>query len=353
MAPAFQTTPFVGQNADERLEIFVVGTDQALYDKWQTTVNGGWSDGWANFGGSWLGKPAVGQNADGRLEIFVVGTDHALYDRWQTAPNNGWFGGWADISPPPMDLVWDSADDNGLPLNPRWRYQMITGSVPEPPTLCSSLAACTSQQTSTDSASICRLNPDGYWQVPGHWNWFPVTLEGSISWHSHSSWDDDYKFEFHPPDNAGFTVSAASKGYMELEFDSDETIDHFSTPWWESFHNAVDNSAGAAATLQEIRSGGLFATEEIVRLLEQEVEYVYQMIEGRFAIVTGLFGLDCAHSDTDSSTELHPVYAMTILVNDNPADQLWAIFARNWGDEGFCSTSQHYLDLLNLTEERL
>jgi hypothetical protein len=397
MAPAFQTTPFVGRDADGRLEIFGVGTDQALYDKWQTTVNGGWSDGWANFGGAFLGDPAVGQNADGRLEIFGVGSDHALYTKeqgtghvlgsshailqpdsvphgiieqpppgwpvggWgnlggsfvgkpavvqradgrlqifvvgadnalytkmQTAPNNIWFGGWADISLLPMDLLWDSSDDNGLPLNPRWRYQLVTGLDPNPPTLCfsvsedSPLDPCTSQQTTVDSTFLCRHFSD-HWRIPGHWNWFPVTLEGPISWHSHSApgTDDDYNIKFFPQDNAGFTASTASQGFIELEFDSDETIDHFSTPWWQSFHDAVDNSDEAASQVLKDRS---------------------------FAIVTGLFGLDCAHSVTDSNTELHPVYAMAIMVDDNPADQLWAIFVRNWGDEGFCSTKPHPLDL--------
>ena len=32
------------------------------------------------------------RNADGRLEIFGVGTDNALWHIWQTAPNNGWSG---------------------------------------------------------------------------------------------------------------------------------------------------------------------------------------------------------------------------------------------------------------------
>ena len=28
---------------------------------------------------------------------------------------------------------------------------------------------------------------------------------------------------------------------MKLEFSSDETIDHFKTPWWDKFHDAVDS----------------------------------------------------------------------------------------------------------------
>ena len=40
--------------------------------------------------------PVVGNNADGRLEVFVRGTDGALWHIWQTAPNNGW-SGWASL----------------------------------------------------------------------------------------------------------------------------------------------------------------------------------------------------------------------------------------------------------------
>jgi hypothetical protein len=37
---------------------------------------------------------------------------------------------------------------------------------------------------------------------------------------------------------------------------------------------------------------------------------------------------------------------MAIKVNDSQADEEWAIFARRFGDEGFCSDEQHYLDEL-------
>jgi hypothetical protein len=83
----------VGQNADGRLEAFVVGTDRALWHNWQTAPNGTWS-GWASEGGVLTSNIAVGQNADGRLEVFVVGTDRALWHKWQTAPNGTW-SGWA------------------------------------------------------------------------------------------------------------------------------------------------------------------------------------------------------------------------------------------------------------------
>ena len=60
------------------------------------------------------------------------------------------------------------------------------------------------------------------------------------------------------------------------------------------------------------------------------------MVDGHDTVVTGLIGLDTAHTIT---TESHPVYAMAIN-EDNPtirqynaSDEAWAIFLRNWGNE--------------------
>jgi subtilisin family serine protease len=80
----------VGQNADGRLEAFHRGTDNRLYNRWQTSPNNGWSSGWNSLGGSLSGDPVVARNADGRLEVFVRGDNNALRNRWQTSPNKGW-----------------------------------------------------------------------------------------------------------------------------------------------------------------------------------------------------------------------------------------------------------------------
>ena len=87
--------PLVTRNADGRLEVFVRGTDNAVWHRWQTHPNNGWS-GWSSLGGVITSNIAGGNNADGRLEIFVRGTDNALWHRWQTAPNNGW-SGWSSL----------------------------------------------------------------------------------------------------------------------------------------------------------------------------------------------------------------------------------------------------------------
>ena len=77
-----------GRNADGRLEIFAVGSDQAMWHIWQTAPDNGWS-GWHSLGGN-VRQPDVATNADGRLEVFAVGSDDALWHTWQTAPDNGW-----------------------------------------------------------------------------------------------------------------------------------------------------------------------------------------------------------------------------------------------------------------------
>ena len=81
------------RNQDGRLEVFVRGTDNALWHKWQVAPNSGWSD-WASQGGVLMSSISAGQNRDGRLEVFVRGTDNALWHKWQVAPNGSW-SDWA------------------------------------------------------------------------------------------------------------------------------------------------------------------------------------------------------------------------------------------------------------------
>ena len=106
---------------------------------------------------------------------------------------------------------------------------------------------------------------------------------------------------------------------FEIEHDSEETIDQFQSPLWTQFHARVRANNTAAQ----------------------------QYLNGKTAIVTGLFGLDCGHPDC--SSELHPAYAMAVdMENADLGDDKWAVFARNWGNEGYCSSDQH-----NLSVDRL
>jgi hypothetical protein len=100
----FRTPPTVGTNADGRLEFFATTTDGTLWHRWQTAPSNGWSDydslAAPPTGGNALSvTPAVASNLDGRLELFIVGADSALWHRWQTAPNNGW-SDWSSLDAP-------------------------------------------------------------------------------------------------------------------------------------------------------------------------------------------------------------------------------------------------------------
>jgi hypothetical protein len=141
----------------------------------------------------------------------------------------------------------------------------------------------------------------------GHINWFAATYQGIVKWSDHEWPDDDYNFWLLPFSRAGGT---ASEPGIRLEFKASETIDHFKDGWWDAFHYDVDNNPTAAV----------------------------ELALNKPAVVTGLAGLDCEH---DCGMELHPVYALAINVKQDAREDEWAIFVRNWGNEGWCGEHQH------------
>ena len=113
---------------------------------------------------------------------------------------------------------------------------------------------------------------------------------------------------------------------LEPEFQAHETIDYFSSPWWAGFKAAVDRNPD---------DGDFHEAKDYLNAGNPA---------GRFAIITGLMGLDLEHG---IHTELHPVFAMAIRVkDDDPNDEHWVFFVRLYGDEGFCSSNEHYLEFL-------
>ncbi|GAB4030781.1 PLL family lectin [Spirosoma gilvum] len=81
----------VGQNQDGRLELFYIGTNSALYHKWQTVKNtqnpAQWSAENRLGSNDFAQDIVIGQNEDGRLELFYVGLNNNIYHRWQTVKN--------------------------------------------------------------------------------------------------------------------------------------------------------------------------------------------------------------------------------------------------------------------------
>ena len=227
--------------------------------------------------------------------------------------------------PKPLNIFWDKVDDNGIPFNPKWGWQLVRKQtdpdyypdIPKiaPKTSTNSCFGATTgverdySQATDQPISKCY----GLFGCGPHVNWDPVTYEGFLKWSSKSDVgkDDEYNFYLFAPEGAGSTARTdGNVGGTQLEFDSDETIDHFHTPWWDSFHKAVDK-------------GGDYAL-------------AHYMVDGRYTIATGLWGLDCGHENCQS--EVHPVWSIAIHVKDNPDDDVWAMFARNWGNEGYCGS---------------
>jgi hypothetical protein len=239
----------------------------------------------------------------------------------------------------PMDLVpANGFDDNMFPFNPDWAYFLHYHQPPNADQLCRQFVlplSCTSQPTNYDAAGadpsylICQ---HGRTAAPGsftgHVNWEPATYEGTLQWEEHAppGTDDEYSLQLYPFNLDGATAGNNGGDSMHIEFDSDETIDHFDDDfWWKTFHSGVDDSDGAA----------------------------HGFIDGTLAEVTGLVGIDTVHTP---AAELHPVYGIAIEDNNGYAkdvkrtgNDLWAFFARNWGNEGYCSRLDHGIHLRKLT----
>jgi hypothetical protein len=249
-------------------------------------------------------------------------------------------------TPKEFDLTFAKTDYNGSPLNPRWGAHAAGLGFPPIKDDCRrepNRSACTSQSTSLDLAQglnsvVCLFDPS---EIKGHVNWAIAASTGQALWLNFAA-DGDYNLMFFPDDDAALTTNNRLSGsvivperqFVELEFDSRETVGGFTTSFWTDLHKVVTANATEAeinAKLNPTRPG-----------------------EPANAVVYGLLGLDCEH---DCASEYHPVYAIAIEIDPTPSNNRWAIFARNWGNEGFCSRYNHELllqnGLLRLTLPRL
>jgi hypothetical protein len=220
-----------------------------------------------------------------------------------------------DATPAPMDLVWAGTDVNGAALNPKWGLQVTNpGTLPDVGQICFSVPGyfenplCSTQHPGIDEPNglrrlICSIGTTD--PIPGHVNWYPGTFEGPIYWDSLSFFDRDDNVRLIPLEQNALTVHNAEN--IKGEFDSRETTNHFATPWWTSFRKA--GTPGRKS-----------------------------LIDGKPSILYGFTSVDCEHHCV---SELHPVWVLAIHVKDDPADDVWAVFMRNWGNEGFCSSAQH------------
>jgi hypothetical protein len=113
------STSVVNQ-ADGRMDVYVVGAGGWIRAFEQNGPNGGWSAGWR-----WIGQPinrrpaqtnlssvTVARNADGRLELYATGLGGGngglglwLDQDIQTSAGGTWPDAWIDASPPGLNSV--------------------------------------------------------------------------------------------------------------------------------------------------------------------------------------------------------------------------------------------------------
>ena len=204
---------------------------------------------------------------------------------------------------------------------------------PDPNKACECKSECTSQDPGFDYPVVLSLNnfPFGLFGakfkdcpnqtgggLEGHANWVPVTMSGQLVWSTDQPIDEDADIYLIRPldaDKCDFSAYTSEwREHVEVEAAEYETFDSFWTSGWYygfQFHKPGD-------------------------LLSND------------AIVVGLFSIDCVHS---CKAELHPAYAIAARISESPLfhdgiwDDYWAIFARNYGNEGWCSHNDHPLDL--------
>jgi hypothetical protein len=85
--------PAVASGQDRQLEVFVVGDDASLWHLRQTgpdDVSPQWFSRGAPAVAGLVGSPAVAADADGGMQLFVMGTDGALWQLSHTGPSGRW-----------------------------------------------------------------------------------------------------------------------------------------------------------------------------------------------------------------------------------------------------------------------
>jgi hypothetical protein len=278
----------------------------------------------------------------------------------------------------PFNVRSDEFDPNGFLYNPHWSWQERPENrgmspVPTPiTTLCHYMAMSSiavlglwavpnipdcSDQAGTDTFNQpSDASPNNAWCTAGllkdggfsgHINWFPVTVKGEVGRVSHDI-DDDWDFSFpyeNPPGTLYYDHVDDTRHYLHSEFDSEETVDQFRSDGWTELHDAIDDRENKSDLLHACQQHAAVPPPDCSA--EQAAsDAAWTRADQLFTgdgIITGLFGIDGEHGE---KSELHPVYAIAINQKRNcqnnpcqidPTNDVWLMFVRNRGDEGFCS----------------
>ena len=88
----------------DRLDVFGLGQDHAMWHKWWDGAHWG---GWESLGGVLTSPPHAVSWEPNRLDVFALGQDHALWHRWWDGSH---WGGWESLggilTSPPQAVAW-------------------------------------------------------------------------------------------------------------------------------------------------------------------------------------------------------------------------------------------------------
>lgn len=254
--------------------------------------------------------------------------------------------------PARFDLISEFRDLNGLLLDPTWGDSVRRPGTLDPEEECGILALHgipgfrrvlirDPKCFSPEQLHILRIDepkdvkvggficsqPSEDGSVHGHVNWFPVTMTGILRFESYSAGEGgDWDFTFNLLSTKRWPVTRwnwpsprlAAKDSLQrihVEIDYNETFAHLPRDpngWWHDLANAA---------------------------LHQSPSQVDRFLGQVQATVTGLYTLDAVH---EGHAELHPVFAMALLVSSDTIRgrqirQHWALLARDRGNEGNCA----------------
>jgi len=256
---------------------------------------------------------------------------------WQPVPHA------PSIQQPKDDftLIWDKEDANGGPLNPYWGLEKTQNELPpreqgQRPYACEPdpySDACTENRglvmdpPQFPNSIVCKVGNLGA-KFNGHADWIVASQHGCADWEDQSA-DGDYNFRLFPSDRYKSILTKNNAQFVGLEFDYYETIVNSELKLWTDLRSEVQKENDDQRSHQQ----------EISRLLNPSNPSVNPRVA-----VTGLVGVDCEHG---CKSEIHPVLALAIETNQEPNDNTWVLFVRNWGDEGFCSRYRHLVEFPN------
>jgi hypothetical protein len=200
-----------------------------------------------------------------------------------------------------------------------------------------------------------------------------IVYRAPIAWENHGDEDDDYTWNMHSGGHELYDTDTQyayqnGGGRVHIEFDSDETIDHFTdddwgaaNKFWRDLRNAVDNSNGSDNRKDQnircflksfVNPTLTFDTATLTCPLSEDDSDTCgdgkldtcgdDGLRDPVAVVVGVPSLDCADNDRVGTDEIHPAYAMAIRIQEDPSQpEEWTFFYHRKGNNGPCGT-EHY-----------